>query len=520
MKITIYKSLGRGVTTPILIDSQGEGTKESPVIIQPSSLIPKDFILRGYKYHIVLRGFKSRYILVERCQNLLVEDCELNRLRMERCSNIIIKNFTCLSRLTLYRCKSVLIERSFLARLRLFKSSRNKILNNFLIRFKEVNSKNNQLELNDIRKVQMGKSFNFLLSENSMCCAMVFGAYLLSIFLFLPILLIVKNSNLRVIIFVILLSMLGIVLVISVAVLIYLGIIRPILNRHNKSVIEREKIRAGIGYLLSKKEEDQELKIEQEIDLNEKLKEKSTKVKRAYRGFFEIDEEIIEEFGFKGEGTQSSPYVIDSTDNLPQEILVHNSKYFIKVINCNLTSHFLGLYECQNILVENCELNFCEVGYSSNIKFLNCNFNDGLRIGRSKNIKSEKCFISKIGLDECYSNSLIKCEIKELEIKASRGNIFQNCKLPIELLEEQNLNPPKKIDREIYFFIPIAIAFICGFVIVGFPDNYFFSFMTMGIIGIVTFIILFLISFFSRRRLKKEKFNRKFIYSFPPNKVI
>jgi len=49
MKIRIYKSLGRGMTTPIMIDFQGEGTEENPVVIQPSNLIPKDFIIRGYK---------------------------------------------------------------------------------------------------------------------------------------------------------------------------------------------------------------------------------------------------------------------------------------------------------------------------------------------------------------------------------------------------------------------------------------------------------------------------------------
>ncbi|MFX0104364.1 MAG: hypothetical protein ACFE75_02595 [Candidatus Hodarchaeota archaeon] len=513
--------MGRGLTTPIVIDCPGEGSEESPIIIKPSSIIPKDFIVRGYKYHIVLRGFDSRYILVERCQNLLIEDTELNRLRMERCSNVAIKNFTCLSRLTLYRCKNVLIEKSFIARLRLFKSSRNRIVDNFIIRMKEVDSKNNQLELNDIKKVQISKSFNYLLSEHSMCCAGIFTGYIFSTFIFFIILIIVEDFELRIILGSIPLSMLGVALVACVVVLVYMSILRPILNRRNKRLIEEERNKLGIGYLPFKKERREKgRQIDQDKDLSKELREKSRKVGLAYKGVFEIDDEIMREFNFQGEGTESNPYIIDSTENLPQEIIIGKSEYFIKIINCNLTSHFLGLFELQNVLVEHCELNYCEVGYGCNIRFLKCDFNDGLRIGRSKHIQVENCIISKVVLDECYSNSLVKCEIEELEIKVSRGNTFQNCKFPKDVLAEEKLNPPKKISYMSKVYMFIAITLIASIIISGFVSGFFISFMIFGIIGIVIFVIMFGMDIYFKRSLKREKFDSKTIYSYPPNKVI
>lgn len=521
MKITLYKSLGKGMTTPILINCQGDGTKDNPIIILPSKSIPKDFIIRDYKYHIVVRGFESRYILIEGCKNILLEDTELNRLRMERCSSIIIRNLTTLSRVTLHRCKEIIIEKSFIARLRLFKSSNNTIEDNYIVRMKEVDSKNNQLQRNDIKKVQIGWSFNYMFSENSMRCAGIFMIYLFSIFLFIPIGLLLGDSlKFRLIIMSIPLSMLGLLLGVCVIELVYMGIIRPFLNRKNKRLIAEEKNRMGVTDIPRKKERGEQNSFVKDLFLTKELKDKSPQVRRAYSGFFEIDEDVIKEFGFKGKGTESNPYIICSTENLPQEIEIYKSKYFIKIIDCDLTSHFLGLYISENIFVENCKINFCEVGSCSDISFLKCTFNDGLRITRGKAITMENCYIAQFGLFQSYSNNFIKCEMNKLLIKKSRGNIFSTCKIPIELLNEENLNAPKKIDKELYFYLSIGIFIICCIVFLGIMTDFFTSFMTMGIVGILILGILLGMKFYFHTRLKKEKFDMKTIYSFPPNKVI
>jgi len=523
MKITLYKSSGRyGYRSAIIIDCKGDGTKENPIIIEPLSSIPKSFIINGYKYHIVVKEFKSSYILAEQCQNISIEDTELNRLRMERCSNITISNITCLSRLTLYRCKNIVIKKSFITRLRLFKSSVNTIKNNFIIRLKEIDSKNNQLTLNEINKVQASKSFNYWATEYNTRCAclfmILFGITISSI----PILL-MGNLIVKIVMGSIVFSILGGGMGIAIIMLFNLVVIRPILNKYNKKLIENEKIRLGIVTHHPVKE-----KIKVKNKYKESIKKRdipvqSPKVRSAYQGRFEIDDEIIKEFGIQGKGTQKDPYIIDSTEHFPQRIEIYKSKYFMKIINCDLTSNSLGLYFSQNILIENCELHYCEVGSSSDIRFTNCSFKDGLKIIRSKEITSENCLISIIGLFTCYNNHFLKCEIDDFEIKVSRGNTFENCKLPPELLNEERLNPPIKKDMKITSMnIVILFSFVFVFIALGIAMGFFFSLIVILIMGGIIFIVLFPL----RHTLKKAKsletgkFDHEYLIGLPPNVVI
>jgi len=241
MKITIYNiGYKPGQKLRFEIECKGEGTKENPLIIEPSDKIPKNFMVRGYKSNLVLKGFKSRYILVEDCQNTFIEDTELNRLRMERCSNIVIRNFTCFSKLTLYRCEDVTIESSFIARLKLFKSSDNSITNNFIIRLKEIGSKNNDLELNDIKKVQTSKSFNYWAKEHARRFAWLIMGYVIITISSIPFISLGDNFKLRLIIASVPISMFGVLIGVFVAVLINITIIRPVIIKRNKRLIEKE----------------------------------------------------------------------------------------------------------------------------------------------------------------------------------------------------------------------------------------------------------------------------------------
>ncbi|MFW9866510.1 MAG: right-handed parallel beta-helix repeat-containing protein [Candidatus Thorarchaeota archaeon] len=532
MKITIYKFGSRYTPhTPITLDCEGEGTKANPIIIRPIDSIPKDFIVRGIKYNIVLKGFKSRYILVENCKNLLLVDTELNRLRMERCSKITIKNLTCLSRLTLYRCKACNIEESFIARLRLFKSSNNLIKNNFIIRLKEVASKNNQLEQNDVRKIQISKSLNYYWTENNWRCACMFTGFLLFIIIFAFSIVMVENYKLRILIGSIPLTMLGILLVACIVVIIYMGIVRHILNKYNERLINEEKSKVGIVAEHPKPEVGKKPEVISERIYRKRDGRRSKKIELAYMGLFELDDEIIKEFNIPGSGTEKDPYIISSTENLPQDINIYKSKYYLKFSHCDLRSHFLGFDLSQNIVVENCELDYCEIGdpgYCYNIQFINCRFEDGLTISKSSNIKLENCDVAGIRLTECYDNTLIKCTINELIIKNSRANTFKTCTIPAELLEDENINPPvRKYTLYTYVYSFIPIAFITAFLFLGFDIGFYSAFLFIGILGIVFCSFLFGFSYFMDKRSKKKagpyikgKFDRRTIAALPPNKVI
>ena len=242
MKFTIYK-FGRkvGPRIPLEIECKGEGTKENPIIIEPLDEIPRDFSLQVSKYNLVLKGFTSRYIFLEQCQNIVIEGTELNRLRMVKCSKIVIKNLTCFHRLTLFRCEDVTVENSFIGCLRLFQSSDTSIVNNFIIRLMDIGSKNNKLELNNVGRVQKNLSLNYWITEYNNCfIGLLIGFFFFLSMVFLPIGLMSVDS--RDIIYSVLFSMLGVIIGVFVAVLIFICIVQPVLNRQNGRLIEEEKL--------------------------------------------------------------------------------------------------------------------------------------------------------------------------------------------------------------------------------------------------------------------------------------
>lgn len=242
MKITIYNyGYKPGQKISLEIECKGEGTKENPIIIEPSDKIPKKFIVRVSKYHLVLKGFTSRYIFLEQCKNIVIEDTELNCLRMIHCSNIIIKNLTCFSRLALFRCEDVTIENSFIGRLRLFNSSDSSIVKSYIIRLMDIGSKNNNMELSVIRKVQKNLSLNYWVTEYNNCfIGLLIGFFFFLSMVFLPIGLMSVDS--RDIIYSVLFSMLGVIIGVFVAVIIFICIVQPVLNRQNRRLIEEEKL--------------------------------------------------------------------------------------------------------------------------------------------------------------------------------------------------------------------------------------------------------------------------------------
>ena len=242
MKITLYKSARNvGFRIPIEIECKGDGTEENPIILEPSEKIPRDFSLQVSKYHLVLMGFTSRYIFLEQCQNIVIEGTELNRLRMVKCSKIVIKNLTCYHRLTLFRCEDVTVENSFIGRLRLFQSSDTSIVNNFIIRLMYIGSKNNTLEHSDIGKVQKNLSLNYWATEYNNCfIGLLIGSFFFLLMVFLPIGVISVDS--RDIIYSVLFSMLGVIIGVFLAVIILTGIVQPVLNKQNRRLIEEEKL--------------------------------------------------------------------------------------------------------------------------------------------------------------------------------------------------------------------------------------------------------------------------------------
>ena len=69
------------------------------------------------------------------------------------------------------------------------------------------------------------------------------------------------------------------------------------------------------------------------------------------------------ENNWKGTGTKEDPLIIDSSNDLPQELQILNSSLYILLERCNINN--LSLTGSQNITVSGCELDLHHVVKSS-----------------------------------------------------------------------------------------------------------------------------------------------------------
>lgn len=69
---------------------EGEGTKEEPIVITGNN-IPVKLLLSKNDYYLVLRNLNLPNLTLYRCRNITVEDCRINKLVLNRCQHVIIK---------------------------------------------------------------------------------------------------------------------------------------------------------------------------------------------------------------------------------------------------------------------------------------------------------------------------------------------------------------------------------------------------------------------------------------------
>ena len=84
-KITIDKHV-------INYNWKGDGTKESPIIIDNDEVLPQNMVFRTEDLHIQLKNIDIGIIIFERCQNVIIEDCILSIIKLKACNNIILRD--------------------------------------------------------------------------------------------------------------------------------------------------------------------------------------------------------------------------------------------------------------------------------------------------------------------------------------------------------------------------------------------------------------------------------------------
>jgi hypothetical protein len=158
MNITIYQKVSSFNTIfwrEIEIECRGAGTKEDPVIIEPSREIPKNSYLRDYNFFIHVKNLHQKYLSLTRCQNITLKDCQLKYCHVLNCSDIRIENLSITKLLRIYSSKDVYIQDSIIGKLKLNQSNSNTFKN---CSFKQVNktlSPDNVFESNTVSGKQV-----------------------------------------------------------------------------------------------------------------------------------------------------------------------------------------------------------------------------------------------------------------------------------------------------------------------------------------------------------------------------
>ena len=70
---------------------RGKGTKDSPLIIDDENL-PFNVIFKTDDLYIHLRNIDIGMMILDKCQNIIIEDSIISLVKLKSCENVIIKN--------------------------------------------------------------------------------------------------------------------------------------------------------------------------------------------------------------------------------------------------------------------------------------------------------------------------------------------------------------------------------------------------------------------------------------------
>ncbi len=101
----------------------GQGTKESPIIVNPGRNLPLKLILSNSQLYLTLRNLTLTSLTLYRCKHISIEDCKVNILFLNRCQENTVKNSS------IIRIESFLSKANNFENNNFFKISSNKLEN-------------------------------------------------------------------------------------------------------------------------------------------------------------------------------------------------------------------------------------------------------------------------------------------------------------------------------------------------------------------------------------------------------
>ncbi|MFW9969592.1 MAG: hypothetical protein ACFFDF_05275 [Candidatus Odinarchaeota archaeon] len=125
---------------------RGQGSPESPYIIEALDTFSDESIIKDSSLHIIMRSCKFKYLTLNSCQNLKFEGCIFEVLQLLKCSNIFIDNCSINMRLDIIKSHNSLILKSSIEFLKIARSLENRLKSCSINQISNYLSKANKFE--------------------------------------------------------------------------------------------------------------------------------------------------------------------------------------------------------------------------------------------------------------------------------------------------------------------------------------------------------------------------------------
>lgn len=139
------------------IECKGEGTESDPAIIEPSENLPGAFTLEESNLFITIQNCYLGRLLVNSCENVRIENCNIWSLSIQYCSKAFVSTTTIRRTLSLWESNNVKIENSTINRLKIRLSNSNIIKDSSVKVVKFITGRDNILEANKIPEKHLKK---------------------------------------------------------------------------------------------------------------------------------------------------------------------------------------------------------------------------------------------------------------------------------------------------------------------------------------------------------------------------
>ena len=133
----------------IELDCEGDGTKDNPIIIEPSEQLPNLFMIHRSNLYVKIRNCENS-IHLNVVQNITIENCNSRSILVLVSSNVTLKDCQIRKFLRLRSCSNVTVEDCKITKIQFYDSSKNIIRNCVISKEIELSESEDNIIQNNI----------------------------------------------------------------------------------------------------------------------------------------------------------------------------------------------------------------------------------------------------------------------------------------------------------------------------------------------------------------------------------